>query len=84
MVLSITKKNHSPIYFGRSSFLIELEIESKLDLGLILDGYGFAVLDPLDAAHPPNSCLLEVFGADPNKRWTLDKHLGPRPATDGR
>jgi hypothetical protein len=51
MVLSITKKNHSPIYFGRSSFLIELEIESKLDLGLILDGYGFAIGDDPSSAY---------------------------------
>jgi len=39
------KKNQSPIYFGRSSILIESEIESKVDLGFISDGYGFIIGD---------------------------------------
>ena len=43
------KKNQSPISFGRSSIPIDPEIDSRLDLGFILDGYGFII------GHDPSS-----------------------------
>jgi hypothetical protein len=48
---SIYRKKQSPIYFGRSSILIESEIELKLYLELTIYRYVFTIGDDPSSAY---------------------------------